>query len=500
MSNRAALVASCCLLLGGCARDLAGMPRIISGGTVVTGNETAETVQRNVVTRGQFDDLLQALTTRQTRILATRSSLDAQRDALRSLELEEERLQQQVRQLQQLQQAPQPEQQQQSQQQQHQRQQRMQERRAAEDRSSALQTRMARLREDIDGHERSLTEQQIDIARLQNVLEAAQNRPLPDAPAQVETFRQRFVRHVLDAQVNQPPPGAVDRMLASGYLLVRSSCDDFFSNTGVLQRDADIARDMIAPVLTILHGIVALRSLDQRSIDRRSQIFNLATGAGLAGISIVDKHFLFGAENVHQVRDLTFDALDAQEELIEGLGVLDFTRAAEQLIEFQVICTPASILRLTRDAIGAGRVVADISAGPSHDELVLEALARQLGRSGTLNAPQALALWKLYRNSAPEDNLPGPLFDELKALGLDGLVLAADAAATPPLNLRLSPSGSANRAEIYRLLGTFSPAARARLAEAAVGNPGQAEAADGGAAFALPPSRGSRRRARLVVQ
>ena len=501
MRTRAVLMASCCLLLGGCGPQLAGMPRIIAAGGVVPGGEVAQVQQRNEAAAAERSRRRQALLDQNRITEEYQQQLEAQQLALQRLQLEG--LQQQLASDEEQQRRPQQQQQQQQQQPSPQA-----AREAENARRQALAEQIRTLNESIAAQRQELQRQRDRQAQLLTDLE--QTAPArSDAPAHLEPFRDRFIRLVLEAQVNDAPPEAIERMMSSGYLLVRSGCDDFFSDAAILQRDADISRDMFAPILSLLTGIVALRNVAQEDSDRLTQIFNLAANTGLAGISLVDKHFLFGSENIHQVRDLTFDALDAKQEYIESLGELDYPRAMEELIKFQVVCTPSSILRLTRDAIGAGTVEADINAGPTHDEQVLERLASELGQTGTLNDHQALALWKLYRNGAPEDNLPAGLDTELSGLGLGDLVVAAVAASpgVAAVPAKLSSDGLSHRGDIYRLLGTFSPAARRSLAQRATGDAVRAAGgprALGGPAgvdepFRLPSTPSNRRRGRLTV-
>lgn len=190
---------------------------------------------------------------------------------------------------------------------------------------------------------------------------------------------------------------AISEMVDSGVLLVRSNCSDFFRLMASTQRGSQISRDMVAPILTALTSFVALRNFGAEKTSDYVTALGIGSSAALVGLDIVDKHFLFGSENIHEVQQLTFKALVAHQGGILKKQDLNFERAMEQLIDHQIICTPASILDLTRKAIAAGDVRATSrSTAPSNsDEQVLAALGDELGLPGALTPDQAGALWWL---------------------------------------------------------------------------------------------------------
>lgn len=318
-----------------------------------------------------------------------------------------------------------------------------------------------------------------------------------------QTFRQRFRDNFVAARALPEDGDLRAAMMRSGLLLIRTNCDDFFSDTAVLQRDADIGRDMIAPIISILTGIVQLRNLTQHQSDQYLQAFSLGSSAALAGISIVDAHFLFGAENVHEVRDLTFKALAAGEKGISDLGTESFEEGVSQLIDQQVICTPASILMRTRQAIHAGTVTPDTNAGRAADDAALISLARELGLTGAATPEQAAILWALYRGGIPAV-IPKTVMDELHARGLDALVTAAsDGTGTGTLSL----TGATKQANLYRILGEFSDENKGRLRARAreLISPSQLTREMVNRGVPLPPfelarTRGTTRRVELVVE
>lgn len=301
------------------------------------------------------------------------------------------------------------------------------------------------------------------------------------ARADTLDLRERFQAHANAAALATADAATAGRMVQSGLLLARANCDDFFVNASALQRRTDIGRDMVAPIISVLTNIVALQSLSDDRNDRYLKILSVGSGAALAGISIIDQHFLFGADNVKEVRDLTFQALDTHQQALEGMGAGSFEVGIQQLIDHQVICTPSSILALTKQAIAAGEVVADTTAGASQDDQALAQLATTLNLIGAATPAQATVLWALYQGGVSADAVPGRLEDDLNAVGLSRLIVpsvaevpaTADTAAVEATPARLSEEGRTKAEAVIAILKSFSPSTRAQFAQAAA-------AADGG--------------------
>ncbi|WP_156347978.1 hypothetical protein [Sphingomonas sp. Leaf231] len=195
-------------------------------------------------------------------------------------------------------------------------------------------------------------------------------------------------------------------MVDSGVLLVRSNCNDFFRQMGSIQRGSQISRDLITPIIAVLSGVVALKGFSGARSDRYLQGLSLGSTAALAGIDVVDRHFLFGAENIHSVRQLTFRALDAHRRGLLQSHLSSFENSVMYLIDHQVICTPASILDLTKRAIAAGEVAPrkDQSVVDTDDK-ALRMLGMELGLPGPASPDQAGALYWLFKGNPTADDL-----------------------------------------------------------------------------------------------
>lgn len=297
--------------------------------------------------------------------------------------------------------------------------------------------------------------------------------------ARSESLTDNFRLAVDDAVKDGATPQQVERMIDTGVLLVRTNCDDFFRRMGAIQRDSRISRDMIAPVVAVLSGLVALQGFSGGKTDNYLQALSVGSTAAIAGIDIVDRHFLFGADNIHSVEQLTFRALNAHQRGIAQNGPYSFEGAVLQLIDHQVICTPASILDLTKRAITAGDVEPRPSSGGGaggDDAEALAALGRELGQPGPATPDQAGALYWLFRGAPAATDLP----TIAGKLGAGSAQLIAPTG--PGATMTLSGQANSRKQVIWNALDALSPETR-RAFEAAIASP----PAGGVPAFALAP-------------
>lgn len=197
---------------------------------------------------------------------------------------------------------------------------------------------------------------------------------------------------------------AIDEYLESGFTLVYANCNDYFWVMGQYQTGSRVGRDLIAPVITVLTGLITTGVLtDFGSDDNLLTGLTLGSAFATSGLDIYEAHFLFGAESIDSVRELIFSALAEHREKVMGLNVQSPYHATMQLIDHQAICVPAHILRLVREAIAEGRVEGTISGGtPARQDLDWRrSLASALNIQGPLTTPQAYALWRLFETANP---------------------------------------------------------------------------------------------------
>lgn len=223
-------------------------------------------------------------------------------------------------------------------------------------------------------------------------------------PERTENFKKNF-RHAVDKSAKvygDANWGQTKEMLDTGFLLVASNCDDYFRVMGSRQRDSGIARSMLAPVISLLTGVIALK--DFQNSDRQQDFvegLGIGSAAFLATLDIHDQHFLFGAENIFEVEQLTMDALDTSEAEIRSKGKMNFESAAKLLMRHDGICTPQGIKFLVKGAINSSEVKISrnsrIGTGLPEDKNLLFDLGQLVGGiPGEVSSSQAGALWWLF--------------------------------------------------------------------------------------------------------
>ena len=176
-------------------------------------------------------------------------------------------------------------------------------------------------------------------------------------------FRADFLRAFEERQAGrQPTDDEIDAMLRSGFSHIYSYCDNYFDVMGMQQRKARIARDAIAPIASVITGILALHNFENNSGRKEDMlaVLGLTTAASSASLDIYSEHMLFGAENIGSVETLTKAALVKHSSTVLAFEDIDFSAAVRHLLDNQAICSPQHILLLTREAIREGQVEARI--------------------------------------------------------------------------------------------------------------------------------------------
>ena len=153
------------------------------------------------------------------------------------------------------------------------------------------------------------------------------------------------------------------QLLAAGFSLVYDNCTDFFRSRGRLQQNLALASDSAGSLLPLASGALGIAGGAGNAI----AVIGLAGGGLNSSIDLVASDFLFGGENVDNVRVLTLNALSAHQNTVHGLARtdpadVDFDWVANQITDDQSVCEPPHILALTRQAIARGNVVAYTSA------------------------------------------------------------------------------------------------------------------------------------------
>ncbi len=216
----------------------------------------------------------------------------------------------------------------------------------------------------------------------------------------------RFAASAGAAAAPGASPTAATAMLEDGFTLVYAHCNDFFLHAGREQSRLLVLKDATAAAGTLAAGIIAL-STGGTGGKTALGIVTLGTSATLSGIDIYTQQYLFGAENVDAVRELTLNALSAHGTTVRTTSPATYNAVVAHLFDNQAICTPRRIAMLAREAIQNGKVVASpISPGSMNgrnaaaDDAVLDEVGRVLGLSGKADANTTGAIfWLLERRS-----------------------------------------------------------------------------------------------------
>jgi len=195
---------------------------------------------------------------------------------------------------------------------------------------------------------------------------------------------------------------AQDRMLDTGFTLTYSYCSDFFLSQGKRQTLLLTLRDAIATAGTLATGALALANFQNTATQSTVlAVVGLSTAGATAGIDIYTQRFLFGAENVDAVRDLTLQALNVHQNEIHKKVDFVYDDVVKALLDNQAICTPRHIALLARHAI-ANAVIEGVTPSASQGELEAQAdrakiarLSANLGFTSALDDNQLLILWWL---------------------------------------------------------------------------------------------------------
>jgi hypothetical protein len=271
-----------------------------------------------------------------------------------------------------------------------------------------------------------------------------------------------FKHAAVNAYQQRQSYSGAGEMLESGFSLVRADCQQFFISRKDAQGRANILRSSVAPISAALAGLIGLVHFSKNDADRYITALALGTSAVNSSIDIHTEHYLFGADNVQEVRDLTFKAISASEQAIRTGNPSGYYAVANQLMDHQDICTPQRIAQLTKLAIAAGDVIAaSLTTVGTSDAKVLLGLGEHFGMPGSLNADQAGAVWWLLNGAGPDHY--DAISAKLLALGTKSPLLP-DAAPNPPWRVNLTV---VDRDKVIAILEGLSPQTRSAFAQSA---------------------------------
>jgi hypothetical protein len=155
-----------------------------------------------------------------------------------------------------------------------------------------------------------------------------------------------------------PPTDADMRnFMRAGYALTYADCSNYFEVMGRNQSRSRVLRDTIAPITSLLTGLITLRNFDNAGTEKDMlTLLSLSTGAAASGLDIFDQNFLFGANNIDAVRLLITRALAEQATDTFSKKEISFEQAVINIMDNQAICRPSHIMMLAREAIANGKI------------------------------------------------------------------------------------------------------------------------------------------------
>ncbi|MBR8279087.1 hypothetical protein [Burkholderia vietnamiensis] len=202
--------------------------------------------------------------------------------------------------------------------------------------------------------------------------------------------------------------------------LIGANCNDFFSSAAQNQKWIIFSRDTVAAVGTLATSILSLTNAGKTAVSAVA----IGTGAGFTGLDLYTKDFLFSAENISSVRDLTISALSAHKAAALSSPAASYPEVVLALQYEQDLCTPMRIASLVRQAIAVGHGVASSPAAISpqdaaQDAQVLSDLGKILNPASPLDLRHAGALWWLFLGfptSSEATNYIYPVLDDLSVM------------------------------------------------------------------------------------
>jgi hypothetical protein len=179
------------------------------------------------------------------------------------------------------------------------------------------------------------------------------------ANANAHSLYRVFMEAEKDAYANQGDAEAQRRFMGEGFVLVKDRCRAYLTSKSNNQRGLNVWRDTFAPLTALITGVVGLVDKGDKIDNKFLLGLGLGTTAASSAIGIYEERFLFGAENVDNVRLLLDNALDvdAQEKLELPDAKLRYSKSLEHILSSQLICSPPYILDLAKKAIANGKIV-----------------------------------------------------------------------------------------------------------------------------------------------
>jgi hypothetical protein len=189
-------------------------------------------------------------------------------------------------------------------------------------------------------------------------------------------IQSKFLEQATDAQAENAEVDDLLAFMQTGFTLVHLGCNAYIEQKADRQRSISVARDSFAPLTALVTGIIGLANDGDTDSDYLTALA-LATSAISAGFDIYEERFLFGAQNVNEVRTLILknQLAHADQAMTEVRANPSYNQAIIHLLRNQMTCSPAEILEKVNEAIKAGSITARTTNAASSevDETATEA-------------------------------------------------------------------------------------------------------------------------------
>lgn len=251
------------------------------------------------------------------------------------------------------------------------------------------------------------------------------SKPVANPDAEIVDMHYAFQQAMVTA-ARDPNDKSTVAMRDAGMVLTYTQCDRFFRKAAHNQMRTNVVADVITTLATLSGGALALVNWsNDNTKDKVIAAITLGAAAGRAMIDINTRNFLFGAENVDNVRDLTLRAMTKHQQDVNALGPLSYGDTVINLVNHQNICTPRHVALMVKEAISAGQFSAGERRSPidfamtpvTQDDRALEQLGLALGDDKKATPSQAGAVYAFVRSDfTPADRaMFAPWFNRLPA-------------------------------------------------------------------------------------
>jgi hypothetical protein len=148
-------------------------------------------------------------------------------------------------------------------------------------------------------------------------------------------------------------PVLARQMLSDGFALIYADCSEYFRVAGRTQQRLIFGRDLLGTFGTLATGVIALAHASKDA----TAIAALVTATGYSVMDDIAKDFLFSADNIDSVRDITLRAIQAhQASVLAHNTVFNYDTVVLYLEDDQDYCTLRRIAALVRDAAKNAKV------------------------------------------------------------------------------------------------------------------------------------------------